>query len=298
LNNVQLNDAGLYAVSVSNSPAGSSSSASANATLTLTSASRISNLSVRTNLAAGQGLTVGFVTNGLPQLLIRAVGPSLNQVFGVTDYYPDPQFSIVSQGTTLAKNDFWSPNLSFTFSSVGAFPLVYGSADAALSLQLNGPNTAEVSGTGPGLLLVEIYDAKSYVGSARLVNVSARNQVGTGADILVSGFVIDGTAPKKLLIRGIGPGLHDVFGLTGTLTDPVLEVHQTINGQDTVVAKNDDWDASLTTTFDQVGAYHFTAGSKDAALVVTLQPGVYTAQVSGTNNGTGIGVVEVYEVPN
>jgi len=62
------------------------------------------------------------------------------------------------------------------------------------------------------------------------------------------------------------------------------------------VATNDNWDPSLTPTFDKVGAYHFTAGSKDAALLITLQPGVYTAQVSGLNGGTGDGVVEVYEV--
>jgi len=77
----------------------------------------------------------------------------------------------------------------------------------------------------------------------------------------------------------------------------VLEIHQTVNNQDTIVASNDNWDASLTAIFDQVGAYHFTPGSKDAALVVTLPPGIYTAQVSGANSTTGDGVVEVYVVP-
>ncbi len=81
------------------------------------------------------------------------------------------------------------------------------------------------------------------------------------------------------------------------LADPVLEIHQTINGQDTVVAANDKWDASLSPTFAAVGAYGFKAGSKDAALRVTLSPGAYTAQIVGANGGTGDGVVEVYEAP-
>jgi hypothetical protein len=70
-----------------------------------------------------------------------------------------------------------------------------------------------------------------------------------------------------------------------------------VNNQDTVVASNDNWNSSLTPIFDQVGAYHFNVGSKDAAMLITLPPGVYTAQVSGVNSVTGDGVVEVYEVP-
>lgn len=295
----------LYRVQLSNSAgAGTSGAGTLNVTNSVAtgptgnSASRISNLSVRTSLASGQLLTVGFVTNGVKSLLIRAVGPSLNAVFGLTGFYADPQIAVInSLGATIAQNDDWSSTLSATFAVLGAFPLTVGSKDAALLLSSTGPNTAQINGTGSGVVLVEVYDADSAGAAARLTNVSARNQVGTGANILISGFVIAGTGAETLLIRGIGPALHDVFGITDAMVDPYLEIHETINGVDTVVASNDNWDASLTATFDKVGAYHFTAGSKDAALLVTLQPGVYTAQLSGVNGGTGEGVVEVYEVP-
>jgi len=295
LTNVTAPDAGVYSVVVANS---GGSATSTGATLTVGGLSRISNLSVRTNLAGGQTLVVGFVTSGAKNLLIRGVGPSLAAVFSLANPYADPKFTVNnSVGAVVDQNDNWVAGLSPTFTSVGAFALTSGSKDAALLRSVSGPSTAQVSGTGSGIMLVEVYDADAAPTATRLMNVAARNQVGTGADVLISGFVIAGTGPEKLLIRGIGPALHDVFGVTGVLADPVLEIHQTINGVDTVVASNNDWSASLTATFDAVGAYRFTAGSKDAALLVTLQPGIYTAQVSGANSGTGDGVVEIYEVP-
>jgi hypothetical protein len=253
---------------------------------------------VRTNLAAAQDLIVGFVTSGPKSLLIRAVGPGLNTVFGLSGFYPDPMFTLYNSITgAIDQDDDWNSSLSPTFASVGAFPLTPGSKDAALTRTVSGSNTAVVNGAGSGLVLVEVYDAESAGStSTRLLNVSARNQVGTGANVLISGFVLDGAVARTVLIRGVGPALHDVFGVNGQLADPVLEIHQTVNGVDTVVASNDNWDSSLIPVFDQVGAYHFSAGSKDAALLVTLSPGVYTAQVSGVNSGTGDGVVEVYVV--
>jgi kumamolisin len=258
--------------------------------------SNLSNMSVRTNLAAGQNLVVGMVSSGAKKLLVRAIGPGLNTVFGLTGYYPDPQFSLVNSGTTIGQNDDWSSSLAPVFTSLGAFGLTAGSKDAALQITNNGPTTAQVAGVGSGVMLVEVYDSDAIGASSRLTNVSARNHVGTGADVLIGGFVINGLLPRQILVRGIGPGLHDVFGVGGVLDDPVLEIHQTVNGADTIVASNDNWDSSLTPIFDQVGAYHLTAGSKDAALLVSLPPGVYTAQIHGANSGTGDGVVELFEV--
>jgi len=288
--------AGSYTVKASNS-AGSITSNPATLAITSGQVSRISNLSVRTNLASGQLLTVGFVTSAPKNLLLRAVGPSLNAVFGLTGFYADPKIAVISNaGATIAQNDDWDASLSPVFVSVGAFALTANSKDAALEPSITGPNTARINGTGSGVLLMEVYDVDSATAPARLTNVSARNQVGTGADILISGFVIDGAAARTVLIRGIGPALNDVFGVTGQLPDPLLEIHQTVNGQDTIIATNDNWNPSLTPYFDQVGAYHFKAGSKDAAMLITLPPGVYTAQVSGVNSATGDGVVEVYDV--
>jgi hypothetical protein len=150
-----------------------------------------------------------------------------------------------------------------------------------------------LKGTAAGVALVELYDTGTG-NSPRLVNVSARNQVGTGDNILIFGFFIDGTGNKNVLIRAIGPRLADL-GVTGVLADPKFEVYRA--GTAAPVAVNDNWDASLAATFASVGAFSLNAGSKDAALVTALAPGSYTVQVSGVSNGTGEALVEIYEVP-
>jgi len=288
---------GAYTVTIT-TPTGAVTSGAATLAIDATPPppSRISNLSVRTSLDSGQTLVVGFVSSGAKRLLTRAVGPGLVPLGIASGYFSDPRIALRNQttGATVAQNDNWSADLAPTFSSLGAFGLGPGSADAALVFTVNGPHTAQVNGAGAGILLVEVYDAEP-AGSSRLTNVSARNRVGTGGDILIAGFVIDGTAPKNVLIRGIGPALLDVFGVSGALADARLEVFRQADG--VKVAENDNWSAGLAATFDQVGAYPFKAGSKDAALLIALPPGVYTAQVSGVGNTTGDGVVEVYEVP-
>jgi hypothetical protein len=118
--------------------------------------------------------------------------------------------------------------------------------------------------------------------------------VGTGGDILIAGFTISGTEPKRILVRGVGPTLA-TLGVTGTLADPKLELIR--QGTTTPMASSDDWDPTLAPVFSAVGAFALTPGSKDAALLVTLPPGGYTAQISGVGNTTGVAIVEVYEVP-
>jgi hypothetical protein len=143
------------------------------------------------------------------------------------------------------------------------------------------------------VVLLELYDSGG-TDSARLINVSARNQVGTGDNLLICGFVVAGTGTKNLLIRAIGPRLAD-FGVTGVLVDPRFEVFRT--GTPAAIASNDNWDASLAATFTSVGAFSLVAGSRDAALVTSLAPGSYTVQVSGVANGVGEALVEIYELP-
>jgi hypothetical protein len=123
--------------------------------------------------------------------------------------------------------------------------------------------------------------------------VSARNIVGTGANVLIAGFNISGTGTKKLLIRGVGPGLAQ-FGVAGTLADPLVQVY---DSKSALLASNDSWDASLTPVFASVGAFSLAANSKDAALVLSLPVGAYSVQVSGADGGNGDGLVEVYELP-
>jgi hypothetical protein len=289
--------AGSYTLVATNAAGSATSSA---AILTVTSgdgtiASRLSNLSVRAAMSAAQTLIVGFsVSGGSRTVLMRAVGPTLAS-FGLDGTMADPRLELYNGSTMVAENEDWgsSTALSTAFASVGAFPLVANSRDAAMLQSVDGTRSVQVRGTGPGVALVELYDTGTG-NTPRLVNVSTRNQVGTGDNILIFGFFVDGTGAKNLLIRAVGPRLADL-GVTGVLADPRFEVFR--SGSTTAVASNDNWDASLAATFTAVGAFGLTAGSRDAALVTSLTPGSYTVQVSGVNNGTGEALVEIYEVP-
>ncbi len=283
-------DEGVYGVRVTNSAGVVMSS---QASVTVLPSSSLSNLSVRTTLAAGQVLTLGaVVSGGSKDVLVRAAGPVLAK-FGLTGM-ADPRLDLFTGGSApKASNDDWNPGLSTTFATVGAFGFDSGSKDAALRESLNGAFTVQAKGAGPGTVLVEAYDVSGGTGR-RLVNVSARNQVGTGDDILIAGFAISGTGSKKLLIRAVGPTLG-AFGVEGALADPIVRVFDSRN---TVVGSNDNWEASLATTFAQVGAFALASGSRDAALIIDLPASSsYTVQVSGASGGTGEALVEVYEIP-
>lgn len=287
--NVTPAQAGNYAVVVTNN---SGSATSLTVPVTVNPAAWLSNVSLRTTLAAGQNVIVGFVVNGAPKdLLIRAAGPAL-AAFGLTSAMADPRLELYGGSIKITENNDWMPALAPTFSSLGAFPFAAASRDAALLQSLSGPHTVQVTGTAGGVVLVEGYDA-GHGNAARLINLSARNRVGTGADVLIAGFFVAGTGTRRVLIRAVGPTLA-ALGVTGTLADPQLEV----TGTSGRIASNDNWDAALASTFARVGAFPLPAGSKDAAVVVTLDAGrSYTVQVSGVASGVGEALVEVYEVP-
>ncbi|MDO8545356.1 MAG: S8 family serine peptidase [Opitutaceae bacterium] len=297
--------AGSYTVTVT-SPPGSITSAPVTVRVEAPNPGRLVNLSVRTNAGTGtQTLIVGFSLVGSPDkvILVRGIGPSLTQ-FGVTGVLADPRLELFSGSTVLLANDNWGAQLgggsptavANSFTATGAFALDPASVDAAVVRGMAAGNyTAQVtSASGTGIALAELYDTAPD-GGARLVNVSARAQVGTGGNILIAGFTVSGNIPKRVLIRGIGPGLAQ-FGVTSTLANPRLELYR----GSTRLRENDDWvgAADLSTAFTQVGAFLFTStASRDAAMLVELAPGSYTAQVSGVNNAIGVGMIEVYELP-
>ena len=273
----------------------------------------LSNLSIRSNAGSGAqtlivGVTVGGTgTSGTKNVLIRGIGPTLG-AFGVTGVLADPKLEIFSSlsPVAIASNDNWDATATpvATQAAVGAFALTAGSRDAALvgagvpaggySVQLTGV------GGATGVALAELYDltpAASFTATTpRLTNISARTQVGTGGDLLITGFNVSGTGTRRLLIRAVGPTLA-AFGVTGTLVDPKLEVFS--GDTKAIIASNDNWDATATPAATQTGAGAFglTPNSKDAVLIVNLAPGSYTAQVSGVNNTTGVALVEIYELP-
>jgi hypothetical protein len=130
-------------------------------------------------------------------------------------------------------------------------------------------------------------------GLGRLTNISTRSLVQTGDNVQIAGFVISGSTSKSVLVRAAGPALQTSFGISGVLEDPTIEVRDARTG--TVVASNDNWEASLAASFTAVGAFAWSPGSKDAAVLATLPPGGYTAMVRGRDGTTGIGLVEVYD---
>lgn len=252
----------------------------------------LSNLSVRATLPAEQPIIVGVSTQGgAKPVLLRAVGPTLAQ-FGLASAMPDPRLEVYRGEVKTAENDNWSAALAPTFSAVGAFGFGAGSRDAALLASVDGSASVQAKGAPGGAVLVEAYDA--LPGNAqRLVNVSARNHVGTDADILIAGFSIGGTGDKRLLIRAIGPGLTP-FGVSGALSDPRLELYDGA----TKIAENDNWAPALASTFTPVGAFALASGSRDAAITVTVSAGKsYTVQVAGVAGATGEALIEIYEVP-
>ena len=212
-------------------------------------------------------------------------------------------FCIELGGAPIAANDDWgqapnATNISATGLVVGAFPLPAGSRDSAwMSPVSAGGYTVHVAGANgaTGVALMEAYDAGGAV-AARLANVSARSAVGTGDGVLIAGFFVNEN-PCTVLVRGVGPGLAP-FNVAGRLGDPRLQIFRDTQ----LVTENNDWSGSanagvIISTAQAVGAFALSNGSTDAALLVTLPPGAYTAQVSGVNGGTGVALVEVYEVP-
>lgn len=270
-------------------------------------ASRLINLSSRVMVREGdasRSLIAGFVVSGsAPKyVLVRAVGPALAN-FGVGATVANPRLRIFDQASrVIAENDDWNgAELSAAFARLGAFGLPVGSRDAALLVTLPpGAYTLHLeSVVGEGVGLVEIYDASDVpaLETQQVINISTRAQVGAGEAALTAGFVVTGDVPKRVLIRGIGPALA-AFGVAGALADPVLTVYR----GSSVVAQNDNWQApapgsaEIAPAAAAVGAFALANGSADAALILTLSPGAYTATLSGVNDTTGAGLIEIYQL--
>ena len=303
---VAASDAGNYTVTVSNAFGSATSSAATLFVAPVSTAGHLFNLAIRSLAGTGsETLIVGFTlagaqATGTPQrLLLRAVGPTLAG-FGVTGTLADPRLDVFRGQTLTASNDNWSGNaeVSLYGARIGAFALASPtSKDAALIHSLTtGGYSAQVTGAGTGVALAEIYDASdAYTDlSLRFTNLSARTRVGTGGDILIAGFALAGTSPKTLLIRAIGPSLAQ-FGVAGFLADPVLEIYRGPQ----LIAENDNWPGTsdIQNSAAAVGAFFLPINSTDAAVILTLPAGPYTAQVRGANDTTGVALIEVYELP-
>jgi kumamolisin len=294
-------------------------------------AQRLVNISSRAEVETGANILIaGFVVEGAAgtskDVLVRGIGPALS-AFSVSGVLANPIVGVYdSKSVLIASDTGWSnpptPGSSTSgatfreatasdMAATGAFALTAGTADSAMVLTLPvGSYTVQVSGAGStsGVALAEVYELDSTSPEV-LQNISARSFVGTGSQIAISGFVVHGGQTAQLLIRGVGPALGG-FGITGFLANPVVGVYDSTS---TLIASNTGWGnapvagtSSVAASFrvatagdmTSYGAFGLTAGSADSAMVITLPPGSYTAEVSGLNSTTGTVLAEVYEAPN
>jgi hypothetical protein len=307
--------AGSYTCLVSNAYGSTLSSAGVVTSVSTQDPGRLVNLSTRAMVGTGANqLIEGFVvggngTAGGEVLLTRASGPALSQ-FGVTGLLADPQLAVTGDSGFSDSNSGWAgdPVVETVASQVGAFNWPNGSSldSALLDGFLPGAYTAQISGaTGDtGVALGEIYDATEpgtySPSSPRLINLSSRAQVGAGSNVLIAGFIVGGTTSETVLIRGSGPALLPL-GVPGALPDPQLQLYRNNADHTSTLLQSDaGWggNAQIAASAAGVGAFSWgSAATPDSAILVTLPPGTYSAQLSGVSGDTGIALVEVYEVP-
>lgn len=216
----------------------------------------------------------------------------------VISQHPISQSAAVGDTVTLSVIASGNPTPTYQWKKDGV--ALSGATSSTLTL-------ANVQTSDSGAYLVVVSNVAGTATSApaaitvgmrtRVVNLSTRAQVGTDANILIAGFIINGTTPKKMLIRAVGPTLSQ-FAVDGVLANPFLRIAN-VNGD--TVASNDDWSITsnlpdLVAAQTQTGAFPLQKDSKDAALVVTLAPGSYTALISGVNSTAGVVLAELYEV--
>jgi hypothetical protein len=329
LNSLQRADNGGVISVIVSGTSGSVTSSSVGLTVL---ASRLINISGRAYVGTGgQLLVVGYSVGGTgtKQALVRGVGPTLSQQ-SIAGPLANPRLDLFDRTSTIIATDIgWGntptlgpstvkstiqPATSSTFSQAYAFSLPSGSADSALvaTLPASSIYMAQVSGVGntTGAALAELYDLDTGTPSARFINISARAYVGSiSSQFLVAGFWVSGPVPETVLIRAVGTGLVPIDpALSGqTLANPILTVYDSSRN---VIATNIGWgnapvsgsstvgatvQPATASAFSQVYAFSLSAGSADCAMLVTLPPGGYTAQVSGVSSATGVALVEVYE---
>jgi sugar lactone lactonase YvrE len=314
---------GSYTCVVSGGGGSLSSNAVQLTVVNTVNAGRLGNLSVLTQAGNGsKPLTVGFEVGGAgvagsQTLLIRGDGPLLAAApFSLTGTLANPVINLFASGssTSLASNSNWGANqaaVTAAEANTYAYPLATGSLDAAMvstlapgaySVQITGnPN-----GTAVGTALAEVFDdtaSGAYtLATPRLINLSCLAQINAGSgNSLTAGFVVGGTTAKTVLIRAWGPALVPApFSVSGAMPDPLLKVYNTTNSADTLLATNAGWGGNpqVVTAGGLVYDYAWSsASSADSAVLLTLAPGNYTAQVSSVSGVGGTTLVEVFEVP-
>ncbi|HEY2680846.1 MAG TPA: NF038122 family metalloprotease [Candidatus Udaeobacter sp.] len=271
----------------------------------------LGNISTRSFVQTGEHVMIGgFIVQGSgpKRVIIRAIGPELIQ-FGIPDALANPRLELHNgSGALLATNDDWQTTIiggiirSTQVSDIqnsGHAPTA--ASESAIIANLSPGNyTAIARGVNNtvGVALVEVYDLSAGAGSS-LSNISTRSFVQTGEHVMIGGFIVQGSGAKRVIIRAIGPELTQ-FGIPDALANPRLELH---NGTGALIGTSDDWQTTILggiITSNQVAdiqnSGHAPTTGTESAIIADLQPGNYTAVVSGVNNTVGVALVEVYDL--
>ncbi|MBE2216240.1 MAG: DUF1800 family protein [Opitutaceae bacterium] len=265
---------------------------------------RLANISARAFTGNGNSVLIaGFVLSGTNSrtMLLRAVGPGLAP-FGVANHVLDPELRLYRGSGYDLVNDTWGADtdLIAAYRRLGAFSLINNSKDAALLIPLYpGSYTAHALGRsgGTGEVLLELYDAARPEDDApAIVNVSLRGEIGGANPLLIGGFYVTEGAPKRLLLRAIGPTLAN-FGVPNAIGNPRMRLY---SGSE-VILSNLDWAvdtdaAAIEQAASAAGAFRLQRTSKDACLLATLPPGGYTVHIDDEDSGRGIVLFEVYDL--
>jgi hypothetical protein len=236
----------------------------------------------------------GFIIQGsdFKRVMVRAIGPSL-KVNGnpVPDALQDPVIELYDNSGGVITNDNWRSTQEGDIEQSGLAPSD-DRESAILTTLRRGDYTAIIRGANgsTGVGLIEIYDLQANK-PAQLGNLSVRAEVRTDDNVLIDGLIIRGGMAKRVVLRAIGPSLHN-NGLSGELQDPVLELH---DGNGTLMQKNDNWkEASNAADIQATGLA--PSDDRESAILMTLPSGNYTAIVSGVNRTTGIALAEAYRL--
>jgi glucose/arabinose dehydrogenase len=260
-------------------------------------ASQPLNISVRARVETGSGVLIsGFINTGTAakKVIIRALGPST----GVTGALANPVLELHgNDGSLITTNDNWKDNTAQQQQDIINNQLApTNDLESVIVITLQpGTYTAIIRGQGnaTGVGLVEVYDVDPATAS-RLGNISGRASVQTGSNALFAGFIVgNNIGAANVVVRGLGPSLTQ-SGITNPLLDPTLELHDN-NG--TLLIGNDNWqdDGSQAARISANGLA--PTNPLESAVFASLLPGTYTAIVAGKNGGTGVGLVEVYNLP-
>lgn len=247
------------------------------------------NISTRLLTQNGDNVLIGgfIVTgSGAKQVILRAIGPSLP----VQGQLSDPVLELHGPGgAIIAENDNWNSHRSEVIAT-GIPPSEEREAAIVTTLQ-PGAYTVILRGFSgsTGIAAVEAYDLNASADS-RLANISTRGKVETGDNVMIGGWIIGGSEVTKVAVRALGPSLAG-SGITSALADPTLNVH---NGNGALIAQNDDWRSAQEQALIAAGLA--PASDRESAILLSLTPGNYTAIVRGTQETSGIALVEVYNL--